>query len=129
MNKLPNLPFELIDKIIMMRPINPAFLTINRIINHYRDIYDSEDNYITFKTYINVLNKYKNYKEINDSDYYEIDIIEYDHLFYLYCNYYIKLKRKRDNENLKCDGCNKNIHFNDDYYTTGSSCLCFKCMG
>lgn len=68
-NKLPNLPFEIIDKIIMMRPQNQIYLIINKFINNY-----NKTDYITFKNYINnynnTVNKFKLFNDHPDFDRY-----------------------------------------------------------
>ena len=96
------LPMEIVNKILIMRPVHPIAEIIKEEIYHY-DEYIDGDNDITFNEYICCLK-------------------------YLLIQFNIrKIKNKRNN--LECCGCNRTI-INNDYYYKNSCPLyyCAKCF-
>ena len=91
MNSNIILPMELINKILIMRPTHPTAKLLKTSMKEYINIYEDEINYISYKIYLNEGGLTTN----NDIS----------HLFYLYAEYDIKLKRKNNNNKLRCHKC------------------------
>ena len=98
---MSNLPIEIINKILIMRPPHPINEIIKSNIESYQE-YTENDDYISFCKY------WKKYK-------------------FLYEYYDIQLKKNNNNNILICDDCNNNIQINDLYICKHDFIYCRPC--
>ena len=99
-NKI-NLPFEIINKILIMRPPHPSAEIIKEEVYYYSE-YINGDYDILFNEYINKLK-------------------------HLYIDFNIR-KTKNINNNILCDGCNRTINNNEHYYRNSHTINCKICF-
>ena len=95
-----NLPLEIINKILIMRPTHPIVKIIVQEIYNYENYIDGDYN-IPFYEYIT-----------NLKDLYEVFNIK---------------KLKNNSDNLTCTGCNNIIRFNEYYMRNSFNIHCKHC--
>ena len=98
-NKI-NLPIEVINKILIMRPTHPLAEIMKEEVYYYNEYIDGDYD-ILFNEYINKLK-------------------------YLYTDF--NIRKKKNINNVLCDGCNRIIISNEHYYRNSHTINCKTCF-
>ena len=98
-NKI-NLPIEVINKILIMRPTHPLAEIMKEQVYYYNE-YIKGDYDILFNEYINKLK-------------------------HLYIDF--NIRKIKNINNVLCDGCNRTIYNNEHYYRNSHTINCKNCF-